>query len=161
MRYPVALLEEGSGFILNDVKAGEDLKTKKLVYIDNTGRWKYADRDSLLTLPVAGITLQAMKKGLKGPVLVGWGIVGDPNWFWTVGGSLYASSTPGEIIETRAGEHSQKIGYALEPKKIVFNITPLLYNPAGFIYSSPPTGGKKITNIWWDPDTQEIVTDHQ
>lgn len=126
MRYPITLLEEGSGFILNDVKAGEDLETKKLVYINNMGRWKYADRDSLIDLPVSGITLQAIKNGLKGPVLVGWGIIGDPTWSFTPGAPLYASSTPGDIIENSITRYAQQIGYALETKKISFNVTPIL-----------------------------------
>jgi len=126
MRYPVTLLEEGSGFILDDIQAGEDLETKKLVYIDSTGRWKYAERESLIQLPVAGITLQKMKNGLKGPVLVGWGLVGDPDWSFTKGASLYASSIPGEIIESDIARYAQQIGYAVETNKIVFNVTPIL-----------------------------------
>jgi len=159
MRYPVTLLEEGSGFILNDVQAGEDLKPKKLVYIDITGRWRYANQESLLIRPVTGITLQATKKGLKIPVLVGWGIVGDPDWSWTPGAPLYASNTPGEIVESNISGYAQQIGSAYNNKKISFNVIPLLVTD--FILSRPPEGGKKITNLWWDPDTQEIVTDHQ
>ena len=29
------------------------------------------------------------------------------------------------------------------------------------IKSDPPTGKKKIINIWWDPDTSELVFDHE
>jgi len=159
MRYSVSLLEEGSGFVMNDIKAGEDLKTKKLVYINRIGRWKYANRDSLEAMQVMGITLQAMKKGLKGPVLVGWGIVGNPDWSFTLGATLYVSSIPGEIIEESISGYANQIGYAYDHKTICFNVINIL-NKA-FIFSNPPEGGKKITNIWWDPDTKEIVTDHE
>lgn len=31
----------------------------------------------------------------------------------------------------------------------------------GGIPSNPPSGKKKITNVYWDPDTEEIVVDHE
>lgn len=27
--------------------------------------------------------------------------------------------------------------------------------------SEPPSGKRKVTNIWWDPDSNEIVVEHE
>lgn len=32
---------------------------------------------------------------------------------------------------------------------------------SGGIPSTPPSGKKKVLNIWWDPDTQELVFDKE
>ncbi len=34
------------------------------------------------------------------------------------------------------------------------------YTPGGGSISNPPGGKKAITNIYWDPDTNEIVVEH-
>lgn len=36
-----------------------------------------------------------------------------------------------------------------------------LINELTEIQSDPPSGKKKITNIFWDPDTKEIVIEHE
>jgi len=33
--------------------------------------------------------------------------------------------------------------------------------PENIVISNPPPGKKKIAKIYWDPDTQEYVFDHE
>jgi len=121
--YPVLLLRGGSGFFIDTIVGGESIEPKKLVYIDSDGKWRLCDSDIITKLPTTGITLDTVKNGLTGRVLVGWGFVGDESWNFTRGKKVYASGTPGELTQNVPdvpGAYFQMVGIAQAPKLIEF-----------------------------------------
>jgi len=115
---------QGTGFYIDTRRAAADLGARKIVYLDSSGKWNLADEDSLSSLPVLGITMHAITSGTKGQVLV-WGIIGDGGWAWTIGNAIYASTTAGELTQTKpsTGEypHIQSIALPIESTLIMFN----------------------------------------
>ena len=100
MTYPLEYKREGSGFYENGL-AGETLGARKLVYMDANGQWKLADADAASAFPVVGITLEAISSSKYGKILTK-GYVGDASWSWaTLGASIYASATAGELTQTQ------------------------------------------------------------
>ena len=44
-------------------------------------------------------------------------------------------------------------------KDVTHEVKTLIEDAEKQIKSDPPTGKKKVTNIYWDPDTEELVFD--
>lgn len=44
---------------------------------------------------------------------------------------------------------------------VTHEVKTLLENQEKQIKSNPPQGKKKVTNIYWDPDTEELVFDRE
>ena len=99
MTYQLEYRREGSGFWENG-QAGETLGDRKLVYLDTNGLWRLADADAMATMPCLGITIGGISSGKSGRILT-QGYIGDADWSWTIGASLYASGTAGELTETQ------------------------------------------------------------
>lgn len=112
--------EDGSGFF-EVGEAGESLGARKLVYCGAGGLWYLADADSLASLPVVGITMEAIRVGITGRILL-QGYIGDSSWSWTLGGAVYASQTAGELTQTEpAGAQIQSVGIATKGDLILFD----------------------------------------
>lgn len=120
LAYRLEYLRDGSGFF-EVGEAGENLGARKLVYCGSGGLWYLADADSLATLPVVGITMEAIRVGITGRILL-QGYIGDSSWSWTLGGAVYASQTAGELTQTEpAGAQIQSVGIATKGDLILFD----------------------------------------
>ena len=99
--------------------AGEALGNRKVVYLGVDGRWYLADADLAATMPVIGLTMHAIRNGGKGWFLLK-GFIGLNTWAWVVGTEMYASSTPGEMVQVPAGL-VQILGVATQTHMIYFH----------------------------------------
>jgi len=99
LTYQLEYKREGSGFWENGL-AGETLGDRKLVYLDTNGLWRLADSDDASKMPSLGVTIGGISNGKYGRILT-QGYIGDPDWSWTVGASLYACVNAGELTETQ------------------------------------------------------------
>lgn len=115
-------MTEGSGDTIIDT-AGEALGKHKLVYLSASSDWRLADADSVTTMPVIGLTLEAIAAGQKGTILLR-GYVADPAWSWSLGGStgkIYASQTAGELTQTAPLNNAQVVAVARTATGILFS----------------------------------------
>ena len=123
MTYELTPRMAGTGFWTMGT-AAEALGARKLVYLNTSGTWALADEDNLSCLPVPGITQHAILSGQRGQILV-WGIIGDTSWTWTPGNAIYASSTAGELTQTKPSSqerpHIQSIALPMTTTLILFN----------------------------------------
>jgi len=110
------------GFIINDT-AGENLVFGDVVYQKSDGKWWKSDADAAATMPISGMAIATINADADGEILIN-GIVRDDTWTWTVGGILYGSVTPGELIQAApsgSGDQVQVIGIPLTADIIIFN----------------------------------------
>ncbi len=112
----------GSGDFVRAI-AGEDLGNRKLVYLDTTGTWSLADADAMASMPAVGLTMHAFTSGKPGWILTkGW--IGLLTWAWIAGGAIYASTTPGELTQTKPSAQEypniQSVGIASTATQIRF-----------------------------------------
>lgn len=121
--YLITRDRRGSGLITQGM-AGENLGSKKLVYLTPAGDWRLSDADSASTMPSMAITMEGIRAGMAGRILLR-GYIGRANWLWTIGGSVYASSTTaGELTQTAPPNPEnfiQEIGIAISKTFIDFN----------------------------------------
>ena len=113
----------GSGLYIRAI-AGENLGNRKLVYLDITGTWSLADADAVASMPAVGLTMHAFTSGKPGWILTkGW--IGLLTWTWIVGGAIYASTTPGELTQTKPSAQEypniQSVGIASTATQIRFD----------------------------------------
>jgi len=103
-------------------QAGEALGNRKVVYLDNAGRWRLGDADTTAAMPIVGFTIGSIASGSFGRILL-HGFVGLAGWTWTQGAQLYVSTTAGEITHTAptAPDLIQSIGVAYEADVIYFD----------------------------------------
>jgi hypothetical protein len=105
------------------VIAGEDVRFGELCYFKSDGKYWKSDASVETTMPVRVIVLETINANISGLMLTR-GFVRDHSWNWTIGATLYASLTGGDITETApsvAGEQVQIIGYAYSADVIYFN----------------------------------------
>lgn len=104
---------------------GEAVTVGEVLYVKNDGAWFLADADANATMPVEGLAMENKGIGQTCKILLS-GLYRDDSWAWTVGSRLYASSTPGAMIQTKPiGKYPQyqSLGEALTAEVILF--TPL------------------------------------
>lgn len=119
MTYPLSHKRRGSGFTMQG-RAGENLGSKKLVYQASDGLWYLADADIITMMPSIGITMGSIRQGVGGMILR-YGFIGSTTWAWTLGASIYATTTPGELSQTAPNDLRQTIGRATKSNMIFFN----------------------------------------
>jgi len=122
LTYELEPKRTGSGWWYNGL-AAETLGARKLVYLDTNGTWSLADADAAARFPVVGITLGAISSGKYGKILLK-GYVGDGSWTWaSLGASVYASATAGELTQTEPtmGTPIQIVALAQESDLIYFD----------------------------------------
>ena len=121
--YLITRDRRGSGLITQGM-AGENLGSKKLVYLTPVGDWRLSDADSASTMPSMAITMEQIGVGKAGRILLR-GYIGRGDWLWTIGGSVYASSTTaGELTQTAPPNPEnliQEIGIAVSKNLLDFN----------------------------------------
>jgi hypothetical protein len=123
MSYELKPRRAGDGFWMMGT-AGEDLGARSLVYLNASSEWMLADADAVATMPVIGLTIGAITSGRKGMIFF-YGFIGDADWDWTLGNTIYASSTAGELTQTKPSTqedpHIQSIAIPIEATLIMFN----------------------------------------
>lgn len=126
--YRIDYQSDGSGLYVQDV-AGQNLGKHKLVYRSAAGTWLLADANSITTMIVYGITLEAIPIGLNGRILL-MGYVADVAWSWAVGGEagiIYASGTPGELTQTAPALPTDEV----QGVAVALTSTAILFSPPG------------------------------
>ena len=89
----------GSGETITGT-AGETLAAGELVYLKSDGKFWKADADAESTTKgVLGVIMEALIADGTGSILIN-GFVRDDTWSWTVGSTLYVSTTGGDFTET-------------------------------------------------------------
>lgn len=111
-----------SGIIVN-MTAGENLTFGSFCYLKSDGKLWKADADAAATMPVtlmATATISAEASGL----FLAQGFARDDTWAWTVGGLIYASTTPGALTQTApsgSADIVQIVGVATHADRMYFN----------------------------------------
>jgi len=158
MTYRLSHRARGSGFTMQG-RAGENLGSKKLVYQDVDGLWYLADADAAATMPSLGITMSSIRMGVGGSILR-YGFIGSAAWAWTVGASVYATSTPGELSHVAPAGIRQTIGRATRANMIFFNpesVENVIYWTDISRTKWSDTGGDRSDEVlaggeWWTVD---------
>jgi hypothetical protein len=99
----------------NTVGFGAALRTS------SSGTWVLACASSSGTVPCGALALSAGTGNL--PVMI-QGFVRDDSWNWTIGNSIYISTTSGTLTQTApsvTGQIVQIIGVAMQTNEIFFN----------------------------------------
>jgi hypothetical protein len=139
MKYEVKRLGRGSGLVIQGM-AGENLGSKKLVYLCSDGTWKLAHASITAKMPSLGITMEKINSGQGGSILKE-GYIGRSDWAFTTSGRVYVSeNAAGELTQTAPSNPAniiQEIGIATSPKLIWFS-------PRQVVGSSSPEFTKTI-----------------
>jgi len=104
------------------IQAGEDLVQYTLVYQDGEVV-KKSDATNPNLMPALGLVNQTVTSGIPADIIIR-GRVNNPNWSWTSGVALFASTTAGEMTETpptTSGYVSQRVAIALTQNLIELN----------------------------------------
>jgi len=153
--YVIKPHREGDGIETEGI-AGEPLSKYDLVHL-TSGKWFKANRNISLTLPVYGMALSDLPINYNGRILL-YGLISNLEWSWE-DGAIYASSVLGGLTQEPpewAGWH-QSIGVAHGTDYMLFapmwiknlNVSPVM--------TQAPNGMFKVTNIYYDPETKELV----
>lgn len=119
MSYPLTRATRGSGFHSQGL-AGENLGSKKLVYLTANGTWKLADSEVVMINPGLGITKERIKSGMVGSIHR-YGYIGRNDWVFITGKAIYASDVLGELTQTMLRIEDKPIGHAESRRLIFFN----------------------------------------
>jgi len=96
------------------------------LYLANTGTYQGCDADAAATMPCRALAIDTGAGA--GKLLLMQGVMRDDSWAWTVGGTLYVSTTTGGLTQTAPsglGDQVQAVGHAITSTIIYFN--PNLY----------------------------------
>jgi len=108
--------------------AGENLAFGEICYLKSDGKLWKADASAVGTMPVLFMAMATILADADG-VFLKQGFARDDSWTWTVGASLYASETAGEMTETAPSTLNsiiQKVGWAYSATKVFFEPVDLL-----------------------------------
>ena len=114
--------------ITADFQLGGTVGQFKAVYMVSDGDVEHADADAATTMPVIALSTEAGVATDTDPFVL-QGFVRDDSWAWTVGGEIYASTTAGDLTQTKpsgTGDQVQILGYAVTADVIYFNPSPVL-----------------------------------
>jgi len=114
--------------ITADFQLGGTVGQFKAVYMVSDGDVEHADADAATTMPVIALSTEAGVATDTDPFVL-QGFVRDDSWAWTVGGEIYASTTAGDLTQTKpsgTGDQVQILGYAVTADVIYFNPSPIL-----------------------------------
>lgn len=106
-----------------DLTAGESLAFGNVCYVKSDGKaWK-ADADAASTMPVTLMCADSSISGSASGAFLVLGFARDDSWAWTVGGVIYASTSPGGLTQTApsgSGDQVQVVGVATHADRIMF-----------------------------------------
>lgn len=121
----------GSGNISEET-VGEAVSVGDLLYRKSDGKWWRADADAAATMPATAMAMEDISADASGDLLK-LGFFRDDSWSWTVGGLLYASTTPGPPTQTApsgSGDQVQVVGVAITATIAFFAPSPVLVEVA-------------------------------
>lgn len=86
----------------NDFNAGATIAQFEAVYMDSSSTWQLTDADAITTAGSVVIALAAESGTSTNPlrVILPGTFVRNDAWNWTVGGTIYLSTTPGALTQT-------------------------------------------------------------
>lgn len=114
-----------NGTAITNLPVGATIEQWSPAYLGSGGKWLVADANGSGTFPAIAIIASTASDGTNVNAIV-QGVVRNDAWAWTVGGSLYLSTTAGEITQTPpsgSGEAVQRIGVALSADSAYFNLS--------------------------------------
>jgi hypothetical protein len=107
--------------------AGENLVFGDLVYIKSDGKMWKTDADAAATMPAVFMALATILADAAGLFLLPRSFVRNDAWAWTVGGAIYASTTPGAMTQTQPSgtdDVIQVVGFATHADRMFFMPSP-------------------------------------
>ena len=113
--------------------AGESVVFGEVCYVKSDGKLWKSDADAATTMPAMFMALASISADAAGLFLVGPGFVRDDSWAWTVGGLIYAGTTPGALTQTApdgSGDQRQVVGIASHADRMFFCPCPVLVEVA-------------------------------
>lgn len=109
---------------LQTVTVGASVTAGQVLYVQSNGEYYPADAVSSTAMNAVAVATQSISLGGQCVILSG-GLFTNPSWSWTVGGSLYvSSSTPGGLTQTQpsgSGNIIEYVGYAVSATEVYFN----------------------------------------
>jgi hypothetical protein len=108
--------------IITTMTFGETVALYELLFMETDGELYLADADTLTTMPAIALALETGGDADTKKVLM-TGFVRYDEWNWTIGGLLYASTTPGGITQTApsgTNDVVQIVGIAISADEIYF-----------------------------------------
>lgn len=96
------------------------------VYLNSSSQWVLADANGSGTYPCRGLATATASTG-NATTVITRGTVRNDAWNWTVGGTIYLSTTAGGLTQTApstTGDKIQVIGYALDADTMAVEISP-------------------------------------
>jgi hypothetical protein len=96
------------------------------VYLNSSSQWVLADANGSGTYPCRGIATATVATG-NATTVITRGTIRNDAWAWTVGGTIYLSTTAGGLTQTApstTGDKVQVIGYALDADTMAVEISP-------------------------------------
>lgn len=114
------------GTVITGRNAGATIAQWDGVYLDSSGTWQLADANGTGTFPARGLAVAGYSSGNAAVVLED-GVARNDAWTWTVGGTVYLSTTAGGLTQSApatSGDKVQIVGYALTADSIRVKLSP-------------------------------------
>lgn len=113
----------------NDFNAGATVAQWEAVYLDSSSTWQLTDADAASTAGSVMIALAAEAGSSASPmrVLLPGSFARNDAWNWTIGGTIYLSTTPGALTQTAPSATDDVIricGWAVTADIIFWNPSP-------------------------------------
>jgi hypothetical protein len=112
-----------NGVVGDEMNAGSTFSFGQVAYMASDGELTLADADAEATMPVIAMAAESGSDASPNDWLF-VGFARDDTWNWTVGGTIYASTTPGGLTQTAptgSGDIVQVLGVATHADRIWFN----------------------------------------
>lgn len=111
------------GITIAGYTAGGTIAQWDAVYLDGSSTWQKADANGSGTYPARGLAVAGYSSTDPAIILTN-GIARNDSWSWTVGGTLYLSTTAGGLTQTApstSGDKIQQVGFALDADRAYLN----------------------------------------
>jgi len=113
-----------NGPTTDTLNAGTTVAIGEVVYLASDGEWALTDADATASAEaLLGIALEAGTDGNSMEVALPGSFVRDDSWNWTVGATLYLSTTAGDLTETAPSATDdvvRVVGYAVSADVVYF-----------------------------------------
>jgi hypothetical protein len=114
-----------NGEALTGFNAGATIAQWEAVILDGTGTWQLADANGAGLFPARGLAVAAYVS-TNAATILRQGLVRNDAWNWTIGGSIYLSTTAGGLTQTApstSGDCKQEVGFAVTADIACFNFS--------------------------------------
>jgi len=112
-----------NGIIGDEMNAGSAFVYGQVAYMESDGELTLADADQIATAPAIAMAIEGGSNGNPNDWLF-QGFARDDSWAWTVGGTIYLSTTAGGMTQTApsgTGDVVQVLGIATHADRMWFN----------------------------------------